>query len=532
MDNFQNCDENQHQIFSKQWPDFKSTSSLTIYSPFFTYLKYVGILPYKITSEELELDEAKPPTNESTTKSTSQSSKQTLYGNLNCENSVSHRRLGIISKLSYESHGFFANLAYGFIFSYSVYVVFALVQLIRHLMQMGENSSKITLELLLWCSSTIVSLMMTVKFHMERDRLCKVISRAGAVQLEIFGTIEIQQCISFNFISLANICPPERLSFCFLDHYRNQDVLQAIRNHTKNFQRLSFSTLIVTILAVVVMVLKHQGDPYFPGFLNSLMNSEQEGKLWFQYFSLFREIVNQLYSWATVGQFALTYTIISRTIEYCLVIISCRNNVRSQQLVSTIVDKNGNGMSNPTTFFRPTFDTTAKDMKNVIVFYQKLASIIADFNELFSTLISHVLGGTLVVCCVFAYVPLRHWKSTPISGMLFYIFSFFSLFLILSQFYPVLGMAYVRSIEFQRSWLTWLSSERSKQFGKNNDDGNRKCGCKCEENQEFHRLKLRLEACYPIGFKCGEYFIMRPSTMLTFFSVISTYLIIMLQFDL
>lgn len=341
----------------------------------------------------------------------------------------------------------------------------------------------------------------------------------------------------------------------FTDFYNNNHVIQATKNHKQKFRELVLATFVVTVTGMVTMGLKHKEDPRFPGFVYSVICTQVDN-LWLEYILLLRESFVQIYTWGLVVQFILIYLVVSRTVEYCLIIVSYHNHCediddqqqeRSSQDVDTtavttntpLFHWNNVGSPNNALTLRPpkSVTTTRKDMTNAIMFYQKLARIVHEVNEAFASLVSYLLGGTLAMCCIFAYIPLRHWRSTHAGSMLFYVFTFFSLVLVLSQFYPVLGIAHERSLQFKRSWTGWLASSeeiRDEQTKKDATTNGKKPqrGCCCDDQHDLQRLKLRLSACYPIGFKCGEFFVIRPSTTLTFFSVIATYLIIMLQFDL
>jgi hypothetical protein len=123
------------------------------------------------------------------------------------------------------------------------------------------------------------------------------------------------------------------------------------------------------------------------------------------------------------------------------------------------------------------------------------------------------LSWSLLLCCTFGYLPLKYWKTTPAYLLAFFVVGCMFLAALLCTLNPVMGITYDRSRDFKRSWIKGLALRK----GAQGLDG-------------IQQLYLKLKCCYPFGFTCGHFFIIRTFTMLTCFSASSTYIIIMLQF--
>lgn len=180
-----------HQPFDniRQPPPPHSTTtktSLAIYSPLFNYLKFVGVFPFKIQSEFETI-------NESTTTHELGSNKS-IY--LQQVGSKITQRL-VRMRLNYERGGSFAMFAKAQLLSFSLETAFVTIQFIRYLL-FETISSKIKLGLLLWPATSWATLVMGFKFYLERDRICEIISRVNAIQMEIFGMQMIYKEILVN----------------------------------------------------------------------------------------------------------------------------------------------------------------------------------------------------------------------------------------------------------------------------------------------------------------------------------------------
>jgi hypothetical protein len=135
------------------------------------------------------------------------------------------------------------------------------------------------------------------------------------------------------------------------------------------------------------------------------------------------------------------------------------------------------------------------------------------YNEIFGWQLFYQLGGSMFTSCFLAYTPLRHWKTTSLLDLGFYTTTFVSTMGLFSVLYPALGSVWDASIKFKQSWVKGMSDAYTYQ------------------NCNSYNF-IGLKSCYPFGIMCGCFFVIRCHTLLTFFSAISTYLIIMLQFDL
>lgn len=154
-------------------------------------------------------------------------------------------------------------------------------------------------------------------------------------------------------------------------------------------------------------------------------------------------------------------------------------------------------------------------------YFEKLSKLMDADNEMFAWIVFSQFGGYLFLGCIIAYTPLQYWTVVPKLSLLMYIFIFVTWIIILCRLFPGMGSVYDKSIVFIESWTAGMAYSQEDLFL-----------TEVTSNKKYFKLlKFRLASCVPFGVKCGDFFIIRKSTMLTFFSVISTYLLIMLQFD-
>lgn len=77
--------------------------------------------------------------------------------------------------------------------------------------------------------------------------------------------------------------------------------------------------------------------------------------------------------------------------------------------------------------------------------------------------------------------------------------------IMLGRVYPQLGSVYERSVVFQESWLGGLA------FDYMESEFAYKMNLMTSDNWQKYRFKL--QCCYPFGFKCGNFFIIKTYTI-------------------
>jgi len=144
-------------------------------------------------------------------------------------------------------------------------------------------------------------------------------------------------------------------------------------------------------------------------------------------------------------------------------------------------------------------------------FYSKLTHLVSSWNAIFGNLLLGIKVANLISICFLLYDPIRH----PI-GLALTLGHFTLTLTILIKLIPLLmsmGRVHTESICFKDSWAHELGTNY-----KIRGDGKQK-GLKM---MPFHYA-------LPISFHCGPFYDIQSSTILTFFSISTTYIIVVLQ---
>jgi len=208
------------------------------------------------------------------------------------------------------------------------------------------------------------------------------------------------------------------------------------------------------------------------------------------------EVLVEFYLWGYVYFFFILILSVSRSVERCLDTIYYEDERYPKALAAEI-------------------HTRANES---IAFFHKLQRIVEDTNNTLGLLLLVNLFGSLVICCFCFYLPLKYAKSMAYFQILVYFIAFGFMIVLYCTVYPVLGIVYDKSIGFKRSWIKGVALHSKGEY----------------YYQEFSssKLLLKLKCCYPFGFTVGGFFTIRTFTMFTCLSVLSTYIIFMLQFGL
>jgi len=141
--------------------------------------------------------------------------------------------------------------------------------------------------------------------------------------------------------------------------------------------------------------------------------------------------------------------------------------------------------------------------------FESANTLMKRFNWLFRWVLFGYKVVTAAQAVIFCYIILRIKLSTlPVAshGIFFVVVLF--LLVQLCILVPHVGSVYSESQNFIRSW---------------------KEGMLTVYDQIDPTLRRRLEGLRPFGFQCGSFYVIIPSTILTLMSVITTYLIVILQ---
>jgi hypothetical protein len=289
---------------------------------------------------------------------------------------------------------------------------------------------------------------------------------------------------------------------CFLGKYAGPKVAEVVRFHRWSFTWLIFIKVIIVVSAVSLLMAKHYEDPKFPAFLTNLLYDSLENYSYHYLIllvSYMKEVYMQILLWGYILHFFFTSITFSRSIEHCIELI-CYD---LKSIVSSRQWKKVEG-----------------EADQAVIYFHRLHKLVKDFSEIFAWFMFFQLGGSIALCCIFGYVPLKHWKTTSFGFLLQNIAGCGYMIVMYSRLYPVLGRLYDKTEEFKRSWMSALAlaleSDQSHLI----------------TDESIQNIMLKLKSCYPYGFICGHFFVIRTYTMLTCFSAVSSYIVIMLQFGI
>lgn len=161
-------------------PNYASSTSISIYSPLFIYLKHVGVFPYKI-----EVVRAKRFKSVNNSKSTSleRGEQNTLFNQQiqELEDPIQTVKLG------YETTGSFFTFANAAFLYLSLKTAFTSWRCLQQMWDLN-NSVLQKLQLLAFFLTTLIAFIIAYKFFRCKHAITKAISDACAIQQEIMGT--------------------------------------------------------------------------------------------------------------------------------------------------------------------------------------------------------------------------------------------------------------------------------------------------------------------------------------------------------
>jgi len=230
--------------------------------------------------------------------------------------------------------------------------------------------------------------------------------------------------------------------------------------------------------------------PRYLTYLYSMIDPSAE-ILWFQIISIFEANLFTFLLFAQFLQWDLMGVIFSNWVQHSLQILSHKSNwdAEYEPDVFTLC---------PQTSFR---------------YYSKLNDLVSSFNSIFGNLLVGMKLVSLIAICLLLYVPFRHPSGIPEAIVHFSIL----LLVVIKLGSSLLSMGSVQkeSNSLKGSWIHSLGNS----YIRNRD----------RRDQNSLKMAHFFHFIPPISF-CGGYFYdVQPSTILTFFSVATTYIIVVLQ---
>ncbi|OXA53962.1 hypothetical protein Fcan01_10480 [Folsomia candida] len=373
-----------------------------------------------------------------------------------------------LSRVIYARTEIWAILHKIVIIFYTTNSIYQVFQLIWNLIFPSSDSSALLI-LATWSLASVLGLMVALKYWKDGDSIVKWMTDMNTLESDIY------------------------------ENYKSKGptVSTIIQGHHAEYRRGIVSLISFVIIGSSAIAMRHFGDPNSPIFIYSVLPPH-----WalFGFSVAFHALVVAV-ELGFVIQFVMGILDFCRVVESCLTIISYRhdNNEEEKDAISSF--------------------SILLEMDEAAQYYKKLGKLIHDTNQLFGWMVATQLGGYSAMGCLVAFLPIYYWKASTTLTLSGYILLLVFMVFLFCRVFPNVGGLFDASKEFQLGWLRGVGYRR---------DALRVVGG--EEGKYFKLVRLRLDTCVPFGIRCGRFFYIRTSTMLTFFSAMSTYLIIMLQF--
>ncbi|CAL8072770.1 unnamed protein product [Orchesella dallaii] len=243
-----------------------------------------------------------------------------------------------------------------------------------------------------------------------------------------------------------------------------------IGRHERVYNRVKYYIPLMILTSMAMIGMNHANHPHFYAHLTSLVFTTEE-----TFFT----------NWKT--------TFVARCFNWCLEALTKES---SKLILKTDVKVK----------VRLVEDTVGK--------FEHIRGLMNEYNGIFKGLFLFFKGILILQITIMAYIPVKRLYVVPFSSIMI----FFALTLhYVAQIVMVLceaGRVFHASRMFQDNWMRNLQ----------------KSGL-CVTDTGLN-LKMLLETCTPFGFDCGGCYVVDTRTVLTFFSIITSYLIVLLQLQI
>lgn len=140
--------------------------------------------------------------------------------------------------------------------------------------------------------------------------------------------------------------------------------------------------------------------------------------------------------------------------------------------------------------------------------FEQLRTGIEEFNAVFSWVLFVRQALTMVKICCFCYLLLKGPSDTGFPGAVIFVYAVVAIYVKFGSILNGMGATMFETKEFATQWRKVLMVIAP--LGRT------------EEEKKLNR-------CSPFGFRMGVFYTVKPHTLLTFSSVVLTYLILLLQ---
>lgn len=283
--------------------------------------------------------------------------------------------------------------------------------------------------------------------------------------------------------------------------------------YSDNFAKLQSTTIRLFLLSacgtITLMFFNVTFFPRFPMYIYSLVPSGQDicwAKVMSGGFSLLMVTLFVLCE----GQIEVFFISFAQSISNCLQILTypAEQWIGCECLTCNVADNlhDINSGSCAKTSCAKGWKVLEKLDKR-LSYYHELSILVKSFNRIFCWPISLYKVLTMLRLCCYVYVLLKH-ADYSFYGLLIFPYAALSLIIKFGIILMTLGNVPFMSKQFLKYWIRVVVQL---------------------ERIPFSALERKLARVSKFGFMCGNFYIIRPHTVLTFFSVTLTYVIILLQ---
>lgn len=248
-------------------------------------------------------------------------------------------------------------------------------------------------------------------------------------------------------------------------------------------RRLHISSGIWLFQILLWMLLNHIDAPLSPSYISSFIGNplDAEHYYWLYYLSIFIQMTALLPILLIFDHFYIFYLTFSQSICNILQILTSEAfEENNKRFISTL--------------------------QLAICHYQKVEKLVKQFNATFRWLFLVYKVVTLINFCILIFVPLRGYAIFSGVGFTAFFVSFLFFTWNIGTLLPSIGAVFKMSEEFKREWFKKLGNE----------------------DNYFRELKC----CYKFGFEVGSFYLVHEGSILIFFSIATSYLIVLLQLDI
>jgi len=261
----------------------------------------------------------------------------------------------------------------------------------------------------------------------------------------------------------------------------------------------------MVIISVVLIALNHWNHPHFLAHATSLVLSKDDGffENWktscITIFSFALEFFLVIYFYLALYQYLFMAIVVSRCFNWCLQAIT-------EHSAKLIIEQDN--------------QTRVKMVESAVEKFEHIRALLNDYNGIFRWLLLFCKGILLIQITIMAYIPLKGKNALklPISSTLI----FFALTLhygtqVIMLLYEM-GRVLKVSRQFPELWMRNLQVSQAVVVG--------------GSDSTLASLKMLLDTCSPYGFECAECYLVDTNTVLTYFYIVTSYLIVLFQLQI